>query len=65
MQCNTCSNELTLLNYTDENNREKLYGICFGCNEIFHIKQKKNGRSKTHVPQPQHIPQQIFLALRR
>lgn len=65
MRCKECSNELTLIEYRNERSKVSLYGACFSCDEIFHIKKKKTGRSKMHHIQPQHIPREVFLTLKR
>lgn len=38
----------------------RLYGICFFCDEIFHIKQKKNGRYKQRLIERRHVPREVI-----
>lgn len=58
MRCKKCKRELVMVDYV-ECGSKRIYGICFGCDEICHIKPKKNGRCSVHFIQSQHIPLKI------
>lgn len=59
MRCKKCGEELVIVEHKEQG-RRRVYGICFGCDEIFHIKPKKNGRCSVHFIQSQHIPLKIL-----